>query len=359
MSQGIVKPGLFGLENSNRDFSQEESWGKNQFNSSFPASLACFMFSKGMDPIYIELGSNLRVAHKEIPLKQVFGLDPLIKNLHFSFESVFSPFLPYIIGTLPRIDLVTIDSSCRPVRFLRPIEIKLTALPDNQTCETHPDQYGSEIVVRPDTICYLALQISMIYSKETRTLYDFLAPVMSKPINWADEEKVAPLVPEVIKCLDQALKAKLPFQSAFMLQPVWKTKGKSLILEDNCYDIFVWSDFAFTRLFIDQARQQARDDNLTRHMRTVVWLAMELFEFTKTKKINHKRVIDNYTYNTKNDKAFACGGQVTNPYMKNPCLVKPRVKKEATKFIIRGGGERFLSPERRLDSAIMNTFPDF
>ena len=34
-----LKPNLFGLNNTNRDFSLKETWGKNQFNSSFPASL--------------------------------------------------------------------------------------------------------------------------------------------------------------------------------------------------------------------------------------------------------------------------------------------------------------------------------
>lgn len=41
----FVQPGLFGLEpnRSNRDFSKDTSWGKNKFNSSFPAALACYM----------------------------------------------------------------------------------------------------------------------------------------------------------------------------------------------------------------------------------------------------------------------------------------------------------------------------
>ena len=39
-------PQLFGLEKTNRDFSKKESWGKNQFNSSFPAFLCCYLASK-------------------------------------------------------------------------------------------------------------------------------------------------------------------------------------------------------------------------------------------------------------------------------------------------------------------------
>lgn len=42
-----IAPGLFAQDhnNSNRDYSQERYWGKNQFNSSFPASLVEFVSS--------------------------------------------------------------------------------------------------------------------------------------------------------------------------------------------------------------------------------------------------------------------------------------------------------------------------
>lgn len=35
-----VVPGLFGITHSNRDFSLKDTWGKNQFNSSFSSSLS-------------------------------------------------------------------------------------------------------------------------------------------------------------------------------------------------------------------------------------------------------------------------------------------------------------------------------
>ncbi len=33
-----IQPTLFGLNKTNRDYTKEATWGKNQFNSSFPAS---------------------------------------------------------------------------------------------------------------------------------------------------------------------------------------------------------------------------------------------------------------------------------------------------------------------------------
>jgi len=41
-------PGLFGIANSNRDYTRADTWGKNQFNSSFPVALACYLFHKNL-----------------------------------------------------------------------------------------------------------------------------------------------------------------------------------------------------------------------------------------------------------------------------------------------------------------------
>ena len=46
------KPALFGQKYSSRDYTKAECWGKNQFNSSFPASLVAYMYSKGIKPVY-------------------------------------------------------------------------------------------------------------------------------------------------------------------------------------------------------------------------------------------------------------------------------------------------------------------
>ena len=65
-------------------------------------------------------------------------------------------------------DLVTqlkSNSQC-----LRPIEIKLTALPDNSTCDLSEEYYSSEIVIRPDTIVYLACSIAANFKDNPKQL---------------------------------------------------------------------------------------------------------------------------------------------------------------------------------------------
>ena len=51
----MKKPSLFGIKHSNRDFTSKGSWGKNQFNSSFPAALTAFIHSKGLNCKYLVL----------------------------------------------------------------------------------------------------------------------------------------------------------------------------------------------------------------------------------------------------------------------------------------------------------------
>jgi hypothetical protein len=58
------EPGLYGIQNSNR--SGSDLWGKNQFNSTFPASLACYMRDKAIKAIYLSVDSNLNVQASEI-----------------------------------------------------------------------------------------------------------------------------------------------------------------------------------------------------------------------------------------------------------------------------------------------------
>lgn len=96
-----VQVGLFGLNHSNRDFSQRESWGKNQFNNSFPASLACYMYQKGLKLNYLTLDKQLKIQHQEIDISQIFGITPLYDHLFFYFQSDYVPYRKIVVGKLP------------------------------------------------------------------------------------------------------------------------------------------------------------------------------------------------------------------------------------------------------------------
>ena len=68
------------------------------------------------------------------------------------------------------------------------LEIKLTALPDNSTCNLTDNEYSCELVIRPDTISYLACSIVQHYSKSKVKLAK-LMPDFSKIRDWSNEKE--------------------------------------------------------------------------------------------------------------------------------------------------------------------------
>jgi hypothetical protein len=349
------KPGLFGIQHSNRDFTQNETWGKNQFNSSFPAGLTNYLSSKGLENNYLILDKDLKVKHSKISTTELFGINPTSDDLFFSFESPYTPYQQLVIGHLPRVDLVTqlrSNGQC-----LRPIEIKLTALPDNSTCILNEQYYGCEIVIRPDTIVYLACSIVFNFKDNLPQLKNLIGDSFDNIKDWSDGSEVWRYITPIIASIDKVILSILEKQEPLVMQPIWKTNGKSPKLVENCLDIFIWSNFAFTQLFLDVARGELKEgvNKITRQVRTIIWLFKMLYDFSKDGQFNHSKIIDELSYNTKNDKAFAVSGRITQRYMACEELTKPRIQKKEIKEIILGGGQNLLSPERRFDAIIFNS----
>jgi hypothetical protein len=348
----VIKPNLFGIKHSNRDFERKDAWGKNQFNSSFPVALASYLQYKNIDNVYLTLDKLQKVKHVKISTQKLYGIVPDSDDLFLSFESVYTPYERFVIGELPRIDLVTQRRSDGVA--LKGMEIKLTALPDNSTCELADNQFGTEIVTRPPTIIYLACSIAALYQKSYLQLRQYFDAKFDRLRDWTNPEIVLPHINDMISSLDRIMLDNNSKQEPIIMQPVWKTEGKSPRLAENCLDVFVWSNFAFVELIVKELRNQ-QISKITRQARTVVWLFKMLYDCSKTGQFYPKQVIDDYSYNTLNDKAFSASGIMTHSLMHCPELTKPRVKNTEIKNIILGGGQNLLSPERRFDAIIFNT----
>jgi len=345
-----IQPSLFGLKYSNRDYTNPETWGKNMFNSSFPAALAVYMYSKDINCVYIKTDKKNKIEHSKISTKELFGIDPLDKNTFYAFESVYTPFQQFYKGTIPRIDLVIQNKKSGVCT--KGLEIKLTALPDNSTCELKDNEFSCELVIRPDTISYLACNIAQHYlgnkTKLTKLMADFV-----KIKQWDNEKEIIKNYDLFVTFADELAKMHYEKQSALILQPVWKTDGKSPQLAENCLDTFIWSDLALIHLFTDFYGDTP--NRIGRTERTLVWLVKMLHEFVQTNQFNAAEIIDKLSFNTKNDKAFSVNGKITYPMLKCNELTKPRIKKNEIKNIILGGGQNLLSPERRFDAIIYNS----
>ncbi len=340
-------PRLFGLNKTNRNFSKKTSWGKNQFNSSFPASLCCYLASKNIDANYLAIKDG-KYTPTTIGIDKVFGLSSKSPDLYFAFESQHTPFQKYVIGTLPRTDVVIQKESTG--ECVSGLEVKLTALPDNTTCELNDNLYGSEIVVRPDTIVYLACALILSTGNKLKGYFKDI-----KISDWSDANAVLPKIKHIVDTIEKISLIAEKKQTPFLLQPVWKTIGKSPVLADKCLDIFVWSDAGFSSFISKIANKNPDANSITRQTRTAIWLYKMLNDYCDKGKFDHEDIIDSLSYNTKNDKAFASAGNVTNKYMSCKRLETPVISKTEIKNIILGGGQNLLSPERRFDAIIFNS----
>ena len=79
-----------------------------------------------------------------------------------------------------------------------------------------------------------------------------------------------------------------------------------------------------------------------------------LLDFAIEGRIPYADIIKTLSYNAQTDKAFALNGANTNQYMACAELTNPRIKKDEIRNIVLGGGQNFLSPERRFDAVIVS-----
>lgn len=354
MSKNI--PALFGIKNSNRDFSRKDSWSKNKFNSSFPAALIAYMGSKNIKCVYLKLSSSGKVIKDYISAQELFQTDPLGDDLYYWFETEFTPFKQYSIGTPPRVDLML--SNRAKTKIYSGYEVKLTTLPDESTCNLNEDQYGSELVVRMPSIQFLACSISSIYNGKFDGLKKYFGKNgFGNVSSYMEAAQVNPRLGDIYKRLNDLIYDNIALQKPIMIQPIWKTLGKSARLADDCLDVFVWSDFAFTRLFMNDIDLQPKDltQSVNRPTRALIQLFFMLNEVSMKGCFHANDILQKLTYTKKNDKAFSVPGRKTNEIMKCVELHHPRIKKSEIKNIILGDGRNYLSPERRFDAALVSS----
>ena len=350
MSAAKVEPSLYGIKHSNRNFKDAYCWGKNQFNSSFPVALCCYMRDKKYGTVLIsQKGEKTKTSIADFD--DIFGTKKCNEQLKFCFESSYSPYAEYVEDEMEVIDLVIKDFNTD--KFIRPLEIKLTTLPDDGTSTFSEDRYGSEIVVRSPTMKYLALGIAQKSGSEERAKIRTIFNDACKGIrDWRNQAEMINRRDAIFAALNRFLLEFEAYQQPLLLQPVWKTNGKEPKLADNCLDVFTWTDFALARALYDVSTAGRRGNAIKRPQRALLRLSRFLYEYAKSGKVYQQPIYDGMTYDTLGDKEFSLNGHMTNKYMACARLTKPIVRKEEIRKIVLGGGQKYLSPERRFDAIL-------
>lgn len=344
--------GLFGIEHSNRR--EGDHWGKNCFNSSFPTAMACYMMANHIPAIYnrvVDDNGVLKVVSDVIPVEEAFncvGIDPA--TLDFHFESVFEHYQEFSFDPVDGIDLVVKNTEGR---FLAPLEVKLTVLPDNSTCEKPQEMWGTEIVIRSATTSYCALGMFDAVQEDARQVRELFEDACSSIQNWDNDFEMTHKLPTLTAAIDVFQRRYYERQKPLLMQAIWKTQGKSPMLADQAFDIVFWSDYAFSRLFVDSSYNV--EETMSRPMRATARLARCLWELSRSGKIRLVDIYRQMAFGNQTDKEFAVNGSKWRRYVTSPRVLAPALPKEAVNEIIQPGYIERLSPERRFDQTLYFT----
>jgi len=204
---------------------------------------------------------------------------------------------------------------------------------------------------------YMAMSMAQSCSNNLQHIREIFNPVCNKIRDWDNLHEILKWREQIMVALELFLNQYAHNEQPLLMQPIWKTVGKSPMLADNCLDVFIWSDFALSRLFMDSSKE--KDDKISRPQRAALRLTRFLYELSCGIKVFQQPIYDGMTYDTLNDKEFAVSGRKTNAYMRCPRLLKPTVTKAEIKNLILGGGQKYLSPIERRNVELHEVICDY
>ncbi len=343
--------GLFGIEHTNRPDMQH--WTKNCFNSSFPAALACYMMENDIPAIYAKLAvidDELKVVCDKIPISELFNCgNTHPSDLQFDFEAKFEPFQSYSFDSIDGIDLVIRDLNGK---YLAPVEVKLTVLPTSATAKKPESEWGSEIVVRTATTSYCAFSIWDMIKDHHMRVREVFEDTCSDIGSWTNDFEMSHKTANLKVALNTFEREFIDYQRPLVMQPFWKTQGQSPILCDNAFDIVVWSNLAFSRLFIETSN----DNTMSRPMRASARMARCLWELSKSGKIRVEDIYRQMAFGQQTDKEVSVPGDRWRRYITTNRIITPAISKNALSEIIAPGYIENLRPERRFDQTLYFTY---
>lgn len=362
---------LYGMEYSNKDFTQKGSFGKNTFTNAFPLSVAQYIsLEKGLEIPVIRaiIGADglPRTEHVKTPWASIINTDPA--NARFSVESSFTGYQQYSHGVPNKSDVVIIDNLTGDHR--RPLEIKLVVVPTSGSANKPRNQQTCEIVSRPSTVEQVVFSIANDFGPSRRyELQEILRNSLGVPndYKWQDQTFMLGALPRIVKSVDAIIEAGIGIQTPLVLVAVWRSEGQvPVIEEDHAFDVFVWTELAFLQLYLDSVRAQyieadgtlkaGHPATISRSARTLIWIVRALWDYTTQLTLNFTQVQRDTSYGVQTDKAAAFAGAKTSRHMMSPEFLFPRVAGSEIDYIFNPAGHDFLLPERRLDAALSLRF---
>ena len=122
-------------------------------------------------------------------------------------------------------------------------------------------------------------------------------------------------------------------------------------MAEHALDAFVWTDYAFTRLFLGSNRRPS-DGGPSRPARCAVRLHMMLTDLLAERRPDMDALILATRYGVSGNKEFMVSGKATNRLMACDRLARPAVPSSHVPKLATEGFESMIVPERRLDASV-------
>lgn len=348
-------PSLYGISSANSSRAGSDLWGKNQFNTTFPLSLCLYMRDKSINPVSIICAKGKIVTNEQQwNMQEVIGPE----NTYYCFEKSFDNFSGFYRDStqIDKIDIV----ATRNHEDVQPLEIKLTVLPDISTASQPDDLWGPEIVVRPVSSAHAMMSLAyQLRKEEHKSLrHDIISALKTgynKINDWNNISEILKKSDALLKSLREALKHAESIQLPFLIQPIWKTIGQSLVLSKQCFDVFVWSDVSVMMIPLGIPKSQIgqNKDKVPRMLREIARHVRALYDILVTGDYNYGSIYKGMPLGSQTDKSFSVPGRVTRNYMTHQRLHSPCFSREVLGKLILNSGQLELKPERRFDAAVL------
>ncbi len=334
------KPSMYGIRTCNRPW--DVLWSREMFPKAFSVALLNYMRDAGIGVNLVGFdGSKCSVS--SMGVDELYGnTDDPNTELEFGFD-VQCPNLMDLALDVPVSDLVVRDGSGR---CLESYDMAVSVVPDSSTRGMPPDQMGPEVTVRSKTLMNCALSMADSLRTESNSVLDILGDVRTD--SWED---VSNDLEDLMLSLDRLERTFADRQMPFMIQSIWRSETEGPFMAEDAMDVFVWTDLALTRLFLDSDRR-SRDGSPTRPIRCAVRLYEILRGTASGEVLDLKDLFDRTSYDIPGTREFMVNGRTSVRYMGCPRLSSPAVGSSVIPNLASQGFEAMLEPERRFDTSV-------
>ena len=307
------------------------------------------MRDEGIDPVSVMLhGNRIEATDNGWKMWEVVGKSN--ENPCYQFETLFDPYAGFSRNEVDNIDLIVLFDGIPS----KPLEIKLTVVPDSGTAKKKESEWAPEIVMRPVSSAYAMMGVAKSLLRTGNesikdTVINAIKPAYNRISSWANESEIIRHSEFIQQALNDVLATVGSLQLPFLLQPIWRTKGQSLELCDQCFDVFVWSDVAVMGI---PAKEYAVSKTMTRAFREMARHVRSLYDILQTGDYDYSGTYKGMSHGHQTDKSFAISGNKSIRYLKHDRLFTPVLQRSVLYELILNGEESELKPERRFDSAV-------